>query len=149
ALGDVYMERGEKEEAERVYSAIVELLPRDADAQRALATLLKQRGDLTAAEARLAAAIEARDNDPRLLFELADVELRLAKTDAAPARFTKVTGIEGASEQIRYPAKQRLGQLFGELRRKANAEGNSAKARELTGSIDDLHLKGGLENDVH
>jgi Flp pilus assembly protein TadD len=30
ALGDVYMERGQKDEALRTYSAIVELLPRDA-----------------------------------------------------------------------------------------------------------------------
>src|SRR5262245_4723420 len=33
ALGDVQMERGENEQAERTYSAIVELLPRDPDAQ--------------------------------------------------------------------------------------------------------------------
>ena len=53
---DARGERGEKAEAERVYSAIVELLPRDPDAQRALATLLKQRGDLPAAHDRLIAA---------------------------------------------------------------------------------------------
>jgi tetratricopeptide (TPR) repeat protein len=69
ALGDVYMERGEKEEAERVYSAIIELLPSDVDAQRALATLLKQRGDLPAAKARLEAALQERPDDARLNFE--------------------------------------------------------------------------------
>jgi tetratricopeptide (TPR) repeat protein len=149
ALGDVYMERGEKEDAERLYSAIVELVPRDADAQRALATLLKQRGDLGAAEARLVAALGAREDDPRLIFELADVELRLGKTDAAREHLTKVIDGKSTNDQIRYPAKQRLGQLYGELRRDANAKGDAGKARELGASIDSLQLKGGLENDVH
>jgi len=149
ALGDVYMERGDKEEAERVYSAIVELLPRDADAQRALATLLKQRGDLPAAMARLQAALEARPDDPRLLFELADVELRLGKSDLARDRLEKVVDTKGTSEQIRYPAKQRLGQLYGEQRRKAKASGDDAKAKALAQKLDALSLNGGLENDVH
>src|SRR5882672_5936339 len=83
ALGDVHMERGEKEDAERVYSAIVELLPRDPDAQRSLATLLKQRGDLGSAEARLHAAVESRPDDARMLFELADVEQRLGEKSSA------------------------------------------------------------------
>ncbi len=149
ALGDVYMERGEKDEAERVYSAIVELLPRDADAQRALATLLKQRGDLPAAMARLQAALEARPDDPRLLFELADVELRLGKNEVALERLTKVIDATATSEQIRYPAKQRLGQVYGELRRSAKASGDEGKAKAYGEKLDALALKGGLENDVH
>lgn len=113
ALGDVHMERGEKDDAERVYSAIVELLPRDPDAQRALATIVKARGDLSAAKARLAAALEARPGDARIMFELADVELRLGEKDAAKARFEKIVADDKTSEQIRYPAKQRLGQILG------------------------------------
>ena len=113
ALGDVYMERGERENAERVYSAIVELLPRDPDAQRALATVLKQRGDLSAAKARLASALEARTDDARLMFELADVEMRLGEKDAARARLEKIVAAKETGEQIRYPAKQRLGQILG------------------------------------
>jgi tetratricopeptide (TPR) repeat protein len=149
ALGDVHMERGEKEDAERVYSAIVELLPSDADAQRALATLLKQRGDLPAAKARLDAALHARPDDARLNFELADIELRLGKNDDALARLTKVIDTKGTSDQIRYPAKQRLGQLYGELRRSAKASGDEAKAKDLGIKLDALELKGGAENDVH
>lgn len=149
ALGDVYMERGDKENAERVYSAIVELLPRDADAQRALATLLKQRGDLPAAMARLQAALEARPGDARLLFELADVELRLGKNDLARDRLEKVIDAKTTSEQIRYPAKQRLGQLYGELRRNAKASGDAPKAKAFGAKLDALALNGGLENDVH
>lgn len=134
ALGDVHMERGEKEDAERVYSAIVELLPRDPDAQRALATLLKQRGDLAAAHARLMAAVEARPEDARLLFELADVELRLGKNDDAMARLEKLVADEKTNEQIRYPAKQRLGQIY-------SASHDKAK-------LDKLALKGGVDNDI-
>lgn len=148
-LGDVYAERGEREDADRVYSAIVELLPRDPDAQRALATLLKQRGDLAGASARLAAALEERPHDTRFLFELADVELRLGKSDDALARLREVVDANDASEQIRYPAKQRLGQIYGEMRRQARAAGDDARAGELTAAVDALHLNGGLENDVH
>jgi Flp pilus assembly protein TadD len=149
ALGDVYMERGDKENAERVYSAIVELLPKDPDAQRALATLLKQRGDLDGALGRLLEANAARPDDARLLFELADVELRLGRTDLATARFEKIAATDGAPEQIRYPAKQRLGQILGEARIKAKAGGDDGAAKALTTRIDALGLQGGLENDVH
>ncbi len=149
ALGDVLMDRGEKDDAERVYSSIVELLPRDPDAQRALATLLKQRGDLEAARQRLVAAVEGRPGDSRLLFELADVELRLGKTEGATARLEEVIAATGTPEQIRYPAKQRLGQLFGEARRKAKEGGDSGSVQELTHKIDKLALHGDLENDIH
>jgi Flp pilus assembly protein TadD len=149
ALGDVYMERGEKDDAERVYSAIVELLPREPDAQRALATLLKQRGDLEGADERLVAASDNRPGDPRLLFELADVELRLGRTDAATGRLEKVIAAGDTPEQIRYPAKQRLGQVLAEGRRTAKANGDDAAAKSLSSRIDALALKGGLENDVH
>jgi tetratricopeptide (TPR) repeat protein len=149
ALGDVHMERGEKEAAERVYSAIVELLPRDTDAQRSLATLLKQRGDLVGAEARLRAAVESRPEDARILFELADVEQRLGKKAPATAHLGKVIDAKETSEQIRYPAKLRLAQLLGEERRQAKAKGDAAADVAIGAKIDALQLKGGLENDIH
>jgi tetratricopeptide (TPR) repeat protein len=149
ALGDVYMERGEKEDAERVYSAIVELLPRDPDAQRALATLLKQRGELKAARERLTSALEGRPDDARLLFELADTELRMGDTPGALAHLKKVLDSKDASDQIRTPTRQRLGQIYGEMRRQALAAGDEAKAKGLAADIDALHLAGGIENDVH
>jgi Flp pilus assembly protein TadD len=148
ALGDVLMDRGEKDDAERVYSSIVELLPHDPDAQRALATLLKQRGDLDAARQRLVSAVETRPKDSRLLFELADVELRLGRMDAATTRLESVIAAPDTPEQIRYPAKQRLGQVFGEGRRKAKESGNEPVAQELTRKIDKLELHGALENDI-
>ena len=140
ALGDVYMERGAKEDAERVYSAIVELLPRDPDAERALATLLKQRGDLDGARARLLTAVDERPNDSRLLFELADIELRLGETGSATQHLETVIAAEDVSEQIRYPAKQRLGQLLGEARRDAETHGEDAKAK----SVSKLHRRARL-----
>jgi tetratricopeptide (TPR) repeat protein len=149
ALGDVYMERGEKAEAARVYSAIVELLPRDTDAQRSLATLLKQRGDLTGAEARLRAAVETRPEDSRILFELADVEQRLGKNEPAAERLSKVIADHETSEQIRHPAKLRLAQLLAADRREAKAKGDGARATALGERIAGLGLEGGLENDVH
>jgi len=55
-IGDIYSELGKKTEARRAYSAVVELLPKDATAQRALASVLKQAGDLEGAYERLTAA---------------------------------------------------------------------------------------------
>jgi tetratricopeptide (TPR) repeat protein len=149
ALGDVYMERGEREEAERVYSAIVELLPRDTDAQRSLATLLKARGDLPAAEERLRAAVASRPDDARISFELADVEQRLGQTQPAAERLAKVIAAPDTSAQIRHPAKLRLAQILGEQRRLANARGDAAAVADLGKRIDQLELQGGLDNDVH
>jgi tetratricopeptide (TPR) repeat protein len=149
ALGDVYMERGEREQAERVYSSIVELLPRDTDAQRSLATLLKQRGDLAAAEDRLEEAVRSRPDDARILFELADVEQRLGKKAPATERLAKVIEAKETSEQIRHPAKLRLAQLLAEERRAAKAKGDAAEGEALTKRIDALGLSGGLENDIH
>jgi Flp pilus assembly protein TadD len=149
ALGDVLTERGDREEAERVYSAIVELLPRDTDAQRALATLLKQRGDLEGARGRLVAAVESRPEDPRLAFELADVELRLGDREHAAERFAQVIGRAETNEQIRYPAKLRLAQALGETRRDAKAKGDSSEEKRIGGQIDALGIKGGTENDIH
>ena len=148
ALGDVYMERGERAEAERVYSAIVELLPRDPDAQRALATILKARGDLAGAAARLESALEARPDDPRILFELADVEQRLGKREPATRRLEAVIASK-APEQIRHPAKLRLAQCLGEARREARSRGDAESERDLSARIAALGPGGGLDNDVH
>src|SRR4029079_951345 len=64
-LGDLYAEMGEKDKARRAYSAVVELLPGDPEAQRALATVLKQSGDLEGARDRLLAATAERTDDVR------------------------------------------------------------------------------------
>lgn len=144
ALGDVHMERGEKEKAERVYSAIVELLPHDTDAQRSLATILKARGDLTAAESRLREAADSRPDDARIAFELADVEQRLGKSESATKRFVDVIASKETADQIRHPAKLRLAQLLAEARRAPGAD-----RAALTKRIDELDIPGGLENDVH
>src|SRR5690349_21284092 len=62
-IGDLYSELGKKDEARRAYSAVVELLPKDAGAQRALASVLKQAGDLRGAYERLLSAAELDKED--------------------------------------------------------------------------------------
>ena len=83
-LGDLYAEMGEKAKARRAYSAVVELLPGDPEAQRALATVLKQSGDLEGARERLLAATAQRADDVRMAFELADVAQRLGRAGRPP-----------------------------------------------------------------
>jgi tetratricopeptide (TPR) repeat protein len=89
-LGDIYSEKGDRAKARRAYSAVVELLPEDAAAHRALASVLKQSGDLRGAYDRLTAAAASGSKDRRLAFELADVAARLDMVDEARERFEAI-----------------------------------------------------------
>jgi tetratricopeptide (TPR) repeat protein len=147
-LGDIHTAMGHRAEARRAYSAVVELLPGDGEAQRALATVLKQAGDLEGARQRLAAAAEKGADDSRLLFELADIEQRLGKTEAAASRFRTIIDASSTAPAVRYPASQRLSQIHAALRRRAISRGDAVEAKRQTGLIDALGVKGGVENDV-
>lgn len=147
-LGDLYAEKGERAKARRAYSAVVELLPKDASAHRALASVLKQSGDLKAAYDRLLAAGENGSKDRRLAFELADVAARLGKTEEARTRFEAIIDDPETAEAVRYPAKQRLAQIYQQLERAAKSGGKADDAANLAKSIRELQLKGGTENDI-
>jgi uncharacterized protein YfaP (DUF2135 family) len=147
-LGDIHSELGDTGKALRAYSAVVELLPEDLGAQRALAGVLKQSGNLDAAYQRLAAAARLKSDDMRIAFELADAAHRLGRLDEARARFEAISSADGASMAIRYPARQRLAQIYAEMRRSAVAAGQSAAAGELDQSIAALDIKGGVQNDI-
>lgn len=147
-LGDVYTARGEKEKAKRAYSAVVELLPKDAEAQRALATVLKEQGDLDGAYDRLLAATKIRPEDARLGFELADVAQRLGKIDEAASRLEAIVKDDETGDLVRGPAKQRLAQIYGEKRRLALSKADAAMASTLQKRIDALELPGGSTNDL-
>ncbi len=142
-IGDLYSELGKHDEARRVYSAVVELLPKDASAQRALASVLKQAGDLKGAYARLQDAYALAPKDRRLAFELADVANRLGETQEARDRFEQIVNDSETPDAVRYPAKQRLAQVYRELATK-----EAAKKPELDESIKQLKLAGGTENDI-
>lgn len=145
-LGDVETEQGDSERARRTYSSIVELLPRDVQARRALATVLKQAGDLHGARAQLLVALELAP-DHHTAFELGDVEYRLGLAEAR-ARFRTIAGAAEVSESLRYPARQRLAQIAARERRDALARGELERARELSREIAELAVNGGAENDI-
>ncbi|HEU4732497.1 MAG TPA: DUF2135 domain-containing protein [Kofleriaceae bacterium] len=147
-IGDIYSELGDKPAARRAYSAVVELLPKDATAQRALASVLKQSGDLDGAYDRLAAAAELSPKDQRLAFERADLAARLGRAGEAKQRFEAIIADPATPQAVGYPATQRLAQLDRQLARDAAARGNAAEARALEGEIARLHLAGGAENDI-
>ena len=147
-LGDLYAEMGEKEKARRAYSAVVELLPGNPEAQRALATVLKQSGDLQGAQDWLLAASAQRGDDVRMAFELADVVQRLGKTDEAADRFRKIIAASATPEAVRYPAKQRLAQIDAAAQRAATGRGDHEAARKLGAEIAELKVNGGVENDI-
>jgi tetratricopeptide (TPR) repeat protein len=147
-IGDLYSELGRRDEARRAYSAVVELLPKDASAQRALASVLKQAGDLQGAYDRLRAAADLAPNDRRLAFEVADVANRLGAIDEARERFAAIVADAETPEAVRYPAKQRLAQVYRQLARDAAAAGKASDAAALEKSIKELALAGGTENDV-
>jgi tetratricopeptide (TPR) repeat protein len=145
-LGDIETEQGDSARARRTYSSIVELLPRDVQARRALATVLKQAGDLEAARQQLLAALRIAE-DHHTEFELADVEFRLGLPDAR-ARFRRIAEAADVGEAVRYPARQRLAQIAARERRDAEASGDAARAAELSREIQALGIHGGVENDV-
>jgi Flp pilus assembly protein TadD len=147
-LGDIYSELGQKDQARRTYSAIVELVPKDLDAQRALATVLKQGGDLDAAYDRLVAATRLRPDDVRTGFELADVAQRLGRADEAAKRLEDIVQASATPEAVRYPAKQRLAQLYASKKREQISRGDSAAAKVSTDEIAKLGIKGGTVNDL-
>jgi len=147
-IGDIHSALGHKAEARRAYSAVVELLPKDATAQRALASVLKQAGDLEGAYDRLAAADELSPKDQRLAFERADVAARLGRAAEAKQRFAAIVGDPATPKAVGYPATQRLAQLDRQLARDAAAAGNTGDAAALEAEIARLHLAGGTENDI-
>jgi tetratricopeptide (TPR) repeat protein len=142
-LGDLYSELGQRAQARRAYSAVVELLPGDASAQRALASALKQAGDLDAAYERLAAAATMAPDDRRLAFELADVAQRLGRTAEARQRLEAIVGDDATPEAVRYPARQRLAQVYHQLARDTPSD-----AAAMDKAITDLEISGGTENDI-
>jgi tetratricopeptide (TPR) repeat protein len=145
-LGDIETEQGDSARARRTYSSIVELLPRDVQARRALATVLKQAGDLQGARQQLLAALQIQD-DTHTSFELADVEYRLGLPEAR-GRFRSIAAADGVPESVRYPARQRLAQIAARERREAATRGDTARAAELGREIDQLGIHGGVENDI-
>jgi Flp pilus assembly protein TadD len=147
-LGDIENELGDKARARRTYSAIVELLPRDAEARRALSTVLKQAGDMEGARTQLLSALAMEKSDPRIVFELGDVEQRLGMEESARARFESTRDAADATEALRYPARQRLAQIHGHALREARARGDQQEAQRLSELIRALAIRGGNENDI-
>jgi hypothetical protein len=145
-LGDIETEQGDTARARRTYSSIVELLPRDVQARRALATVLKQSGDLQGARQQLLAALELTD-DRHTVFELADVEFRLGLPEAG-GRFQSIADAKDVPESVRYPARQRLAQIRASERRDALSRGDHELAQALSGEIESLAISGGVENDL-
>lgn len=147
-IGDIYSELGQKLAARRAYSAVVELLPEDPAAHRALATVLKQSGDLAGAYARLKVALGLRPKDLRIAFELADLAHRLGRTKEAVQRLLAITKSEAAPRAIAYASKQRLAQVYSSWRRDALSANDAKRAAELSGLIAALQVKGGGVNDI-
>lgn len=145
-LGDIETEQGDSARARRTYSSIVELLPRDVQARRALATVLKQSGDLQGARQQLLVALTIA-GDHHTAFELADVEYRLGLPEAR-ARFRAIADAPEVSEAVRYPAKQRLAQIAARERLEAEKRGDAQRAAELGREIEHLSIHGGVENDL-
>ncbi|MCA9669383.1 MAG: hypothetical protein KC503_27495 [Myxococcales bacterium] len=157
-IGDLYAQLGQTRAAQRAYSAVVELLPKSADAQRALATVMKQAGQLAAAHERLLAAAALAPKDSRIAFELADTAQRLARQLRAKGRSAQAAQLAAAAEKrfkaiidgpstpakIAYPARQRLAQIYAARR---NGTRDAAKRRALDEAIGKLAV-GGAVNDI-
>jgi Flp pilus assembly protein TadD len=147
-LGDLLSELGRADEALRVYSAVVELLPEDARAHRALGTVLKQVGDLEGAYARLSRAQELSSGDSRIGFELADTAQRLGRTAEARQRFEAILAQPDLDQMLALPARQRLAQILAAARREAAGAGRTEEVVGLDAALGGLQIEGGMENDL-
>jgi tetratricopeptide (TPR) repeat protein len=147
-VGDILTELGRPGQALRTYSAVTELLPEDPQAQRALATVLEQQGDRNAAHARLTVAHALRPDDARLKFELADVALDLDREAQSQQLLESIAGDEQTPEALRYPARQRLSQIYSRQRRAARSAGDADRVAQLDAEIEALELDGGSVNDI-
>ena len=145
-LGDIEAEQGNSARARRTYSSIVELLPRDVQARRALATVQKQAGDLEGARQQLLAALDI-EADYHTAFELGDVEYRLGLPEARE-RFRAIADAAEVPEAVRYPARQRLAQLAASEKRAAEARSDKAEAARLERELEHLGVHGGVDNDL-
>lgn len=146
--GDILGDLGRKNDARRTYSSVVELLPHDAEAQRALATVEKQAGDLPGAYERLEVARELSSTDARMKFELADLAGRTGHDAEARALLQDIVDDPKAADAVVYPSKQRLGGIWSADRRAALARNDATEAARLAHTIDALGIHGGTTNDV-
>jgi Flp pilus assembly protein TadD len=147
-LGDIQAALGDKQSARRTYSAIAELLPKDIEARRALATIFKQAGDFESARTQLQAALTLHPDDRRTSFELGDVLERLGHHAEAAEHFEAIRHASDVTESLRYPAEQRLSQILSAERRNALADAKPQLASALAQRIDSLKIHGGSENDI-
>jgi Flp pilus assembly protein TadD len=147
-LGDIYMRLRDAKRAERTYSAVVELVPGDIEAQHALAMVLLQARDLKTAYERLLKVEELAGADQRIAFEIADLAQRLGKTKEAIARFDRIIAAPDIDPALSYPARQRLANLYAAQRREALRRGETGDARRWGRRMEEIELPGGAENAI-
>lgn len=147
-LGDIHAARGDRAKALRTWSAVVELLGHEASAQRALASALKQAGEMKAACERLQAAVRLRADDPRLGFELADCLWRTDRRDEAQKRLEAIVADEEVRALIRHPAQQRLALIHATARRDASRRGDRSEVERRDAALTRLDLPGGMDNHI-
>ena len=147
-IGDLYDALGDPAAALRSWSSVVELLPNDASAHRALASALKQAGALDAACARLQRAVALHPDDARLGFEIADCAYRQGRLAQARAGFEAIAAEQQTPKLIAEPARQRLAQVYAQLARRATAAGQSHEAEQLRAARSKLAVDGGTDSDI-
>ena len=147
-VGDLHAELGHHREAMRAWSAVVELLPEDASAHRALASALKQAGEIKAACARLRRAVDLHHDDHRLRFELGDCLQRTGRLKEAEALLAAIVADKTTPALVLGPSQQRLAQLWSEMARNATLAGRHSAADLLRAKRAKLTVPGGLTGDI-
>ncbi len=147
-LGDIQAQLGERDAALRTWSAVVELLPDDASAHRALASALKQAGETKAACARLRRAVELRKDDARLRFEWAVCQQRVGRHEQARKLFEGILADDKAPRLVLGPAKQRLAQLYGRRQAAASANARDEDAQTWRAKRSALRVPGGTSSAI-
>lgn len=100
-LGNVAMELGDVEEAERAFVSAIELAPTLPNAHNMLGLLYHERGDLEGAHACFLRSAEIEESKRTLTF-LGTVQLQLGMTNAARESLTKAVTLDPSYEEAHY-----------------------------------------------
>lgn len=100
-LGNVAMELGDVEEAERAFVSAIELAPTLPNAHNMLGLLYHERGDLEGALASFLRSAEIEESIHTLTF-LGTVQLQLGMTNAARENLIKAVTLDPGYEEAHY-----------------------------------------------
>jgi Flp pilus assembly protein TadD len=99
-LGEIYIAVGRTQEAVPVYEGLIQRAPDNAGYRNNLAWILKQQGQVEAAQEQIEVALKMAPEDPNVLDTAGTIALRLGDVRAALAHLTKAASAAPGNPEI-------------------------------------------------